>query len=116
MSDPVVAIGNVAPEASLSVIDDALGGKRIDSLEVRLSDELKDDFRHRCRGMGRSMGERMRELIALDTYGVEHVRSLVEQHAAVIGLSAPACAPASVRTGIQADGNDASDTRTGSHG
>lgn len=68
-----------------SVIDDALGSCD-DNLDFRLQGELKGDFHRHCNKFKKSMGERIRELIALDTYGHDRIASLVASHVSVVGI------------------------------
>lgn len=80
-----------------SVIDEAFGACD-DTLDVRLQAELKAAFQRHCHQIKKPMGERLRELIALDALGQAHVRSLVEKRFSDIGLAAVTVAPSDVRT------------------
>lgn len=80
-----------------SVIDEALGPCD-DNLDIRCQADLKMAFHSHCNKLGKTMAERMRELIALDALGHEHVGSLVAKRFAVIGMHAPNAAPAGVGT------------------
>lgn len=80
-----------------SVIDEALGPCD-DTLEARLQAELKSAFHRHCNKLGKTMGERLRELIALDALGHEHVGSLVSKRFAVIGMYAPNASQTDVGT------------------
>lgn len=80
-----------------SVIDEAFGACD-DTLDVRLQGELKAAFQRHCHQIKKPMGERLRELIALDALGQAHVRSLVEKRFSDIGLAAVTVAPSDVRT------------------
>jgi hypothetical protein len=95
-----------SPPPLFSVIDQALGPCD-DDINLRLQAELKAAFHRRCNKLGKTMAERMRELMALDALGEEHVRSLMLKHCAVIGTSAghpaPTPALAAVPTSAQAD-------------
>ena len=84
-----------------SVIDEAFGACD-DTLDVRLQAELKAAFQRHCHQIKKPMGERLRELIALDALGQAHVRSLVEKRFSDIGLAAVTVAPSDVRTSDQA--------------
>jgi hypothetical protein len=102
-----LSLGGSAPPL-FSVIDEAMGPCD-DDINLRLQAELKAAFHRRCNKLGKTMAERMRELMALDALGEEHVRSLMLKHCAVIGTSvghpAPAPALAAVPTSVQADAN-----------
>jgi len=91
-----------------SVIDQAMGPCD-DDINLRLQGELKAAFHRRCNVLGKTMAERMRELMALDAMGEEHVRSLMLKHCAVSTTSAPRPALAPVATlaptSVQADAN-----------
>lgn len=84
-----------------SVIDEAFGACD-DTLDVRLQAELKAAFQRHCHQLNKPMGERLRELIALDALGQEHVRSLVEKRFSDIGLAAVTVARSPVPTTAQA--------------
>lgn len=84
-----------------SVIDEAFGGCD-DGLDLRVQAELKSLFHKHCNKIGKPMGARIRELMALDALGQDHVRSLIDQHVARIGMTsltvAPQAAPQPVPT------------------
>lgn len=80
-----------------SIIDEAFGACD-DTLDVRLQAELKAAFQRHCHQIKKPMGERLRELIALDALGQAHVRSLVEKRFSDIGLAAVTVAQSDVRT------------------
>lgn len=86
-----------------SVIDDAMGPCD-DSFDFRCQAELKEVFHRHCNKLGRSMGERIRELMALDSLGQDHVQSMVAARLSVIGIQAPTTVPtgrpADVRTAV----------------
>lgn len=86
------------PEFSVTVLDRALGAIN-DTLEIRLQAKLKHDFHQHCRRLGCDMSERMRELMAIDTYGPDHVRTLIASRLDVIGIGAHHGAPGAVRAG-----------------
>lgn len=75
-----------------SVIDEAFGGCD-DGLDLRVQAELKSIFHKHCHKIGKPMGERIRELMALDALGQDHVRILIERHMARIGMSPLTVAP-----------------------
>lgn len=85
------------PVPLFSVIDDALGGCD-DFFDMRIQSELKDAFHKRCNGMNRSMAERLRELMALDAYGTDHIASLISGRIAVVGIGVPNGAGTAVPT------------------
>lgn len=102
---PIECDGEQAPEFSVTLLDRSLGALS-DSLEVRMQDSLKAAFHKHCRRRGCDMSERIRELMALDCFGADHVRTLIASQLDVIGVgaqhlaqpAAPADAPAAVRT------------------
>jgi hypothetical protein len=78
-----------ADEPPLFSVVDKVFGALDDAIEARVQNQLKEDFFLHCRQkLGKDMSERIRELIALDTYGPAHVHSLVKRHIEVIGLGA----------------------------
>lgn len=85
------------PAPLFSVIDDAMGPCD-DALDIRVQAELKAQFHRHCNTLGRSMAERMRELMALDALGEEHVRSLMLARMNVIGTVGQRPATEPVRT------------------
>ncbi len=93
-----INIDGEPPQFSVTVLDRALGAMS-ENLEVRLQASLKQDFHQRCRVIGCDMSERIRELMAIDTYGPDHVRTLIASRLDVIGIGAHHGAPSAVRAG-----------------
>lgn len=94
------------PRFSVTMLDRSLGTLS-ESLEMRLQADLKAAFHKHCRRLNRDMSERIRELMAIDAYGADHVRTLIAAQLDVMGIgahhsatpSAPADAPGAVRAG-----------------
>lgn len=91
----------IGPGYSLTVLDKALG-PLCTTIEFRCSDKLKGDFARHCRQINRDSSERARELIALDTYGPDGVRTLLDQQLGVIGIGGVHHAPRVVPTAVAA--------------
>ena len=65
-----------------------IGGKKTEKFEARVSDELKEAARRRWADLGyRSESEYIEELVVVGIFGVEHLRSLMEQRLARISRS-----------------------------
>ncbi len=96
---PIDCDGEALPEFSVTLLDRTLGALS-ESLEMRLQAELKADFHRHCRAMGRDMSERMRELMAIDAYGADHVRTLIASQLDVIGIGAHHSAVPAAPTGV----------------
>ena len=75
------------PEFSVTLLDRALGALT-ESLERRVQDQLKADFHKHCRRLGCDMSERVRELMAIDAYGPDHVRTLIASRLDVLRIGA----------------------------
>lgn len=104
MSNPaVIDLDDELPSFSLTVLDQALGPLS-ETVETRCSDRLKADFARHCRLMNRDVSGRLRELMALDAYGPDGVRSLLDQQLGVIGIGgrhhAPVVVPTAVGEGV----------------
>lgn len=95
---PIEIDCDVDNDAQFALIDTALGPVD-DDLDIRIQAKLKADFHAHARRLKRNMNERIRELIALDTYGPEHVRSLLDQQLGVMGIGAAHTAPRDVPSG-----------------
>lgn len=93
----------LGPGYSLTVLDKALG-PMCTSIEFRCSDKLKVDFARHCRQIGRDSSERARELVALDVYGPDGVRSLLDQQLGVIGIGGVHHTPLVVPTAVSQQG------------
>ena len=91
----------LGPSYSLTVLDKALG-PLCTTVEIRCSDKLKGDFARHCRTIGRDISERTRELLALDVYGPDGVRTLLDQQLDVIGIGGRHHAPLVVPTAMSA--------------
>lgn len=89
----------LGPAYSLTVLDKALG-PMCTSIEFRCSDKLKADFARHCRQINRDSSERARELVALDVYGPDGVRSLLDQQLGVIGIGGAHHTPLVVPTAV----------------
>lgn len=85
------------PDYSLSVLDQAIGPLGI-KVEFRCQRKLREDFARQCRLMNRDVSQRLRELMALDAYGQDRIRSLLEQQASVVRIGGGHAAPDAVRT------------------
>lgn len=104
-SPPVhIAADCLGPDYSLTVLDKALG-PMCTSIEFRCSDKLKADFARHCRSINRDSSERARELIALDAYGPDGVRSLLDQQLGVIGIGGVHHTPLVVPTAVSPAGH-----------
>lgn len=73
-----------------------IGGKKTEKLEARVSDEVKEAVRRRWTDLGyRSESEYLEEMVVIDIFGVEHLRSVLEQrfsrfsHSSDIGRTEP---------------------------
>ena len=90
--------GGEPPDYSLSALDQAIGplGPKV---EFRCQEDLRADFARHCRTMNRDVSQRLRELMALDVYGPDHVQSLLQQQIAVLRIGGGTSDPAAVRTG-----------------
>ena len=80
-----ICIDGSEPDYSLSALDQAIGplGPKV---EFRCQEDLRADFARHCRTMNRDVSQRLRELMALDVYGADHVHSLLDQQRAVIRI------------------------------
>lgn len=89
--------GGEPPDYSVSSLDQAIGplGPKV---EFRCQEELRADFARHCRSMNRDVSQRLRELMALDAYGADHVQSLLQQQISVLRIGGGNQAPAAVRT------------------
>lgn len=85
------------PGYSLSVLDQAIGplGPKV---EFRCQEGLREVFARHCRTMNRDVSQRLRELMALDAYGADHVQSLLQQQISVLRIGGGLKAPEVVRT------------------
>lgn len=87
------------PAYSVSILDQAIGplGPKV---EFRCQEDLRADFARHCRTMNRDVSQRLRELMALDVYGADHVQSLLQQQISVLRIGVGSSGPAAVRTGL----------------
>lgn len=97
-SEPLeICLDRDDPDYSVSALDQAIGplGPKV---EFRCQEQLREHFARHCRTMNRDVSQRLRELMALDVYGAEHVQSLLDQQLAVLRIGGGIPSPTSVRT------------------
>jgi len=97
-SEPIeICLDRDEPDYSVSALDQAIGplGPKV---EFRCQEQLREHFARHCRTMNRDVSQRLRELMALDVYGAEHVHSLLDQQLAVLRIGGGISTPPGVRT------------------